>query len=68
MKPKLPFPFASFALLASAQLLSGALLRAQAPPGPMALAQPKDDDRPATTERPRALEAATKESLKGSWN
>jgi len=62
------FPFTCFALLASAQLLSPSLLRAQAPPGPLAPAQPKDDERPpASTEQPRELKPATKESLKGSW-
>jgi hypothetical protein len=62
------FPFASFALLASAQIVSPTLLRAQAPPGPLPAAQPKDDQVPSSSsEQPKELKPATKESYKGSW-
>jgi hypothetical protein len=61
------FPFAFVALLASVQLASPSLLRAQAPPGPLAPAQPKDDQPLPPSEQPRELKPATKESLKGSW-
>jgi hypothetical protein len=67
MKLKPLFPLASFALLATAQFISPLRLHAQAPPGPLPAAQPKDDERAPNTEQPRELKPATKESLKGSW-
>ena len=67
LKPALPIAF--FALLATAQLVTPTILRAQAPPGPMTPAAPKDDHQETTmpAEKSKDLKPATRDSLKGSW-
>ena len=68
MKLKPLFPLASFALLTGALFISPTLVRAQAPPGPLAPAQPKGGDQPVpSSEQPRERKPPTKESFNGSW-
>jgi hypothetical protein len=61
------FPVASFALLATVLYVSPSPLEAQAPPGPLPAAQPKDGEPAPSAEQPRERKPATKESFTGSW-